>query len=188
MNKKIIKKIIFYSAVTLVIFFYNSSPLIVHSYIDPVTGYNSEHVYDTIHTNGSFPNLENSDEIIQIDEVITEDTLILKDSSKEFQDIIDKGDYSIQEINVAINKINDESKLRKFFVGNKLGALSFQLVQIKNQTYVLNSLGEENEDESIKIQIDNQMKYLEKEQKVVEDFILEQKDKFSLFGWFISSL
>lgn len=187
MEKNIAKNTILYTLLILIISFYGVSPFIASSYIDPVTGYNSEHVYDTIQTNGAFPELK-SKEIDNKEVAISGQNIILDDSNVELDNILDRSNYSIKEIDVAIHKINDESKLRKFFVGNKLGTLSFQLVQIKNQTYVLNSLGERNEDESIKIQIDNQMKYLEKEQKVVEEFIFEQKDKFSLFGWFVSSL
>lgn len=110
------------------------------------------------------------------------------DNAKKLKDITEHQNSSILESDNAISAIENRYGLKVFFVGNRLGVLKYQLVQMKNQSFVLNTLTLEAENSAIENQINNQVEISEQQQIKVENFILEQEDKFSLFGWFVSSL
>lgn len=105
------------------------------------------------------------------------------DVSTKLQDVTKKQNFSTEQIQNTISSINSRGGLKAFILGNNLGILKFQLVQINDQIYTLNALFLEAQDGSIKIQIDSQIKFLKEEKTMVEDFILKQKSRFSLFGW-----
>jgi hypothetical protein len=107
--------------------------------------------------------------------------------TRKLQNASEKQDFSTIQINNAINVLENRSGLATFLVGNNLGVLKFQLVQVKDQIYVLNALSQMAQNNTDKIQIDNQIKFLQEEQKKVEN-VLEQKNQFSLFGWFTYAL
>ncbi len=86
-----------------------------------------------------------------------------------------------------MNVLENRSGLATFFVGNNLGVLKFQLVQVNDQIYVLNTLLGESQDDVTKSQINGQIKFLQEEQIKVENSLL-QNNKFSLFGWFANTL
>lgn len=106
----------------------------------------------------------------------------------EWQSIIEKQNFSVGEIAKAVSALRDRNGMKTFLAGNNLSVLRFQLVQIKEIATLLNTLAKKTEDESTKIQIDNQIKFLRQEQKKVESFIFEQKNELSLFGWFVNML
>ena len=78
--------------------------------------------------------------------------------------------------------------MQTFFLGNDLGVLKFQLVQMKDQGRTLNALMLKTNDNSMITQINSQIDALEQQRAKVNNFILERDDDFSVFGWLISSL
>ena len=113
---------------------------------------------------------------------------LLAELVKNLQDVTAKQNLSTLQANEAIDTLKNKNGVITFLVGNNLGVLKFQLVQIKDQIYQLNALTPGLEDNIIKIQIDSQVKSLKEEQMKVENFLLEQNKKFSLFGWFVTIL
>ena len=87
-------------------------------------------------------------------------------------------------IETAVKALENKNRLGTFLIGNNLGILKFQLVQIKDQVYLLETLNKKTENDDLKIKIDKQVKLLQEEQERVVNFILERESKFSLFGWF----
>ncbi len=84
-----------------------------------------------------------------------------------------------------MNSLKDRSDVTTFLIGDDLGVLRFQLVQIKGQTLTLKSLLSKTKDDDNKVQINSLIKVSEEEQNKVGDFLLSQENKFSLFGWFV---
>ncbi len=109
-----------------------------------------------------------------------------KDIGKILADIIEEQNSSIEKINDAMDVFKDRSGVKTFLVGSSVGVLKFQMVQIKDLLYRLNTLLET--DGADRIQIDNQIAFMKEEQIRVEDFILEKENKFSLFGWFVNTI
>lgn len=142
--------------------------------------------YNALENNVSFTNLQDIDTDILKQELPINNKL--DDFTKKLQDITLKQNFSTIQINNAIDAIKNRSGLKTFLIGNSLGILRFQSVQIKDQVSLLKNLILETEDKTIQLQIENQIKSSEQEQKKVENFILEQENKFSLFGWFVASL
>ncbi len=102
---------------------------------------------------------------------------------KELEDIDQKHNFSIKEINKSISSLKKSSKVKTFIIGNNLKILKFQIVQIREQVILLHSLLSKGSDSATKIQIENKIDLLEREQEKVENFISEQEKKFSLLGW-----
>ena len=111
-----------------------------------------------------------------------------EDGTNKLQDITDKQNYSTQQIDEAINTLKKRNRIRTFLIGNKLGTLKFQMVQIKDQATLLEALALKTEYTKNKIQIASQVKFLREEQGNVENFIREKENEFSLFGWLVNSL
>lgn len=109
------------------------------------------------------------------------------DVIKELDSIIEKQNFSIQEVDNFMNSFKDNS-VKTFFIGTDLGKLKFQLVQIQGQTSLLNALALKDQGNLNKVRIDSQIKFSKMEQKKVEDFISEKEKEFSLFGWVVDIL
>ncbi|MFA6251535.1 MAG: hypothetical protein WC603_02835 [Candidatus Paceibacterota bacterium] len=120
--------------------------------------------------------------------LIKDRDILIETEKTKLENITEKQNFSTGEINKAIFNIKNGSKIKKLLIGNNLKVLNFQLVQIKNLNYSLGIIKMEAKDEISKNQIDTQINFLNDEQSKVEKFILEQKEQFSLFGWFVSSL
>lgn len=110
------------------------------------------------------------------------------DFVKKLQNITARQNFSIKQIDDAMNILNKNSRVKTFLVGNKLGTLKFQIVQIKDQVISLQNLTLDLEYAKNKTQIANQIKFLEEEQEKVENFIREKEKSFSLFGWLAGSI
>lgn len=110
-----------------------------------------------------------------------------RDIIKELQDITKKQNISVEKISVNMKALKERNVIRRFLTGNNLGTLKFQLVQIKDQIYLLEALAVEASDSRIEEQIGSQTKSLKTEKIKVEDFIKEQDGKFNLFGWLVTS-
>ncbi len=158
------------------------SNLVLADLVPPVDQEDEDSIYkyNALENKTSFADLVKGEEII--------DTGMLHvDITEELQDLTLKQDFSVQQIENAMSSL-EKSEVKNLLLGPDLATLKFQLVQIKEEMTLLAALRERTEDNTIAIQIDNQIEFLKKEQKKVEDFILKQKNEFSLFGWVRSVL
>lgn len=181
---KTIKKISVIMVLAL-LFFSHAFASEVNSSIDSIDKDNSIYKYNALENKISFSSLIN---VENLPEKYLKSDKLSDDFIKQLQNITEKQNFSINKTENAINTIQNRNKLKTFLIGNNLGILRFQLVQIKDQTYLLGILTLETENNMNKIQIDNHIKLLKEEQIKVEEFILEQENKFSLFGWFVTIL
>lgn len=142
--------------------------------------------YNALENKANFLNItDNTDDV---DEKLPEDIVLIDNNIKKLDDITKQQIISIQKSEEVMDTINNMGMLRTFIIGNKLGILKFQMVQMQNQSYVLEIIALETTDTAIKDTINSQIQILKEEQKKVESFILERDSKFSLFGWLIASL
>jgi len=85
-----------------------------------------------------------------------------------------------------INAVENRNKVKTFFIGTSyknLGELRSQMVQTRNQIEQLKRLAEKAENEGDKTELQNQIQALEQEQTNINNFITQNENKFSLFGW-----
>jgi hypothetical protein len=85
-----------------------------------------------------------------------------------------------------INAVENRNKVKAFFIGTSyknLGELQSQMVNSQNQIEQLKRLAEKAENEGDKIELQNQIQTLEQEQTNISNFIAQNENKFSLFGW-----
>lgn len=85
-----------------------------------------------------------------------------------------------------INAVESRSKIKTFFIGTSyknLGELRSQMVQTQNQIEQLKRLAEKMENEGDKTELQSQIQILEQEQTSINNFITQNENKFSLFGW-----
>ena len=179
-----IKKISFAMAFTL-LFFSNAFASVPNS---PINEHDSMYRYNSLENKNNFRSLANNVDIDSLEEKYSEDSEPSDDITKKLQDITEKQNYSMEKIENALNALENRNKVKTFLIGKNLGILRFQLVQIKDQAYLLDALLSKTEDNTVKLQINNQMGVLKEQQKRIENFILEQGNKFSLFGWFVKML
>lgn len=113
------------------------------------------------------------------------------DTRTELADISEKKEFSIERINTIMTRINKSSGLKNFIIGNNFGELKFQLVQIKNYIFQFNDMLKMTENGPNITQMDDinaQIKLLEEERVKIENFVLIQEKKFSMFRWLITAL
>lgn len=87
----------------------------------------------------------------------------------------------------AMEKVQTRSKVKTFFFGSdykNLGTLRSEMVQNQSRIEQLTQLMNGITDTTDQIDLENQIQALETEQSKISDFITEQEDSFSLFGWF----
>lgn len=147
----------------------------------------SMYQYNALENKNFFPSLAVADTINSVVKELPKGGELPDDITTKLQNINEKQDFSIIQINNAIDTLKNRSGVKTFLVGNSLGILKFQLVQIKDLISTLNALNKKTEDITIKVKINNQTELLKEEQAKVENFILEQKDRFSLLGWLVTS-
>jgi hypothetical protein len=85
-----------------------------------------------------------------------------------------------------IYAVENRNKVKTFFLGTSyknLGELRSQMVQTRNQIEQLKRLAEQAENEVDKAELQSQIQTLEQEQVRINDFIIQNESKFSLFGW-----
>ncbi len=176
MNKKLIKISIF--ALSILLFSGNVSANEIDSYLNEDARShkngvleNRLSVYDLL--NPSKETFAVNPEII----VIPDETL------NKLAEITSKQNISIKIIASATGALKNRSNLKTFLIGNNVGILKFQLVQIEDQAYHLNNLSIETSDNLEKDRIDIQVKFLKDKKVEISNFITEQEQEFSLFGW-----
>lgn len=179
---KFIKKTLFIIVLTLLLF----SNASAFETTNPINEYNSIYRYNALENKLSFINITNNEDNLAgklpANSVLPDNTL------KELQDIIEKQNSSTEKSESAINAIENRNGFKTFLMGNNLGILKFQIVQMQDQVSLLEALSLKSQDNINKIQIDKQIKSLKEEQIKVENFVLQQDNKFSLFGWLVASL
>jgi hypothetical protein len=85
-----------------------------------------------------------------------------------------------------IKTVENRSKIKTFFLGSdfkNLGDLRSQMVQTRNQIAQLTRLAEKAENPESKTELQSQILTLSQEQASIDNFITQNEDKFSLFGW-----
>ncbi len=103
----------------------------------------------------------------------------------KLQNLTERQADSVEKTGKAIQAITSSNKIKSFLIGNNLGVLKFQMVQMEDEAHMLAKLAADTEDTSINIAASNQIAILDKEQKKVEDLLQEQDRKFSLLGWLV---
>lgn len=179
---KIIEKMSF--ALVFVFLFFSGANISLA--ITSSSDQNSIYKYNALENHISFYDTLNNQSILGAKPFKNIDLLI--DVTKDLQDITKKQNFSTEQIENAISTLKNRSGVKTFLIGNDLGTLRFQLIQIKGLASLFDILILKTEDNTIKIQINSQVQLLKEEQKRVESFILEQKSKFSLFGWLVNTL
>jgi len=145
-------------------------------------------IYDSMSYNDFMleSNLSNQD-IMNIINGYVEDTVVINEEEQniidEIKDVTEKQNYSKEQTNNKLYQIKNKSKAFSFLVGNKLGILRFQLVQVKDQVSRLKDLKEKVNNNIERLQIEDKLKLAEMERIILENTILEQQNRFSLFGW-----
>ena len=156
---------------------------------DPLSEYSSMYKYGALENTTSSPDLVNNinipEEVLSMNTVLPDKATI---SANKLEDVTLKQNFTTEQIDKAINTLEKRSGLRIFVIGNDLGVLKFQIVQIRDQILELNTLALDKEGYINKVQLDDQLKSLKEEQIKVRDFILSRENQFSLFGWLIASL
>lgn len=93
---------------------------------------------------------------------------------------------SKEKVVKSINKVEKRNKFKTFLIGTdykNTGALRSEMVKTRNQIEQLKRLAEKAENEGDKTELQNQIQALEQEQANIDNFITQNEDKFSLFGW-----
>ncbi len=132
--------------------------------------------------------IEEVNENINEEAVFVENTIINPSYIESLEDLARRQQISIEESEEAMNSISDKSGIQSLLLGNSLGVLKFQLVQMKDQIRSLKTLLLNADEASLMLQIKDQISALEEERIKVENFIQDRDGKFSLFGWFVASL
>ena len=87
-----------------------------------------------------------------------------------------------------MDKLERKNELESLLIGRRLGALRYELVQIKGSFYKLLDLTGRIESYPLKNKLNIQIAEIEEKKEKVENFLRLEENKFSLFGWFVSIL
>lgn len=110
------------------------------------------------------------------------------DFEKALSELTEKQKSAIEQAESALKKVSRKNEFSAVILGNNLGKLEYQLVQIKGLQALLNSMIPKTVDVTTKMQIRDQIETLKDEQKKIEAFINEKADRFSLFGWLVAAI
>lgn len=173
------------SLLLIIIIFFSFSSYALAQNIQPDKN-DSIYKYNALENKIHFPEAENVTIIPEVK--IPENNIATDNNIKKLEDVIEKQNISTEKSNNAISEIQNGGSMKTFFIGNKLGTLKYQLVQMEDESLVLNVLVKDAMDVATKTQINNQAEVLKQQQIKVENFLLKQEKKFSLFGWLVNSL
>ncbi len=146
----------------------------------------SMYKYNAVENTNSFPNFPSNANISDSQLSVNADIPQVSFNEK-LQKIIDEYNFSKSQIDKDMIEINKKGGMATFLVGNNLGVIKFQIVQINDQISSLNALGIETDFVAEKDKIGQQLKLISEEKKKVDDFIFFNENKFSLFGWLVES-
>lgn len=99
-----------------------------------------------------------------------------------------KQEIAIQKSQRAMRAINNKNVLRTTVLGNNLGTLEFQLVQIKGLQAMLTPLISKTTDVELKTMIKDQIEYLKEQQEKIEAVVDAHQGRFSLIGWIVATI
>jgi hypothetical protein len=165
-----------------------------------IDGSIDEYDYDSIHRYNALenrilfalPDLENDERRTTTAENLPLEDLTRKQMqdhiAEELKEITQKQDFSIEKISNAMKALEKQNGVKTFLVGNDLKVLRFHLAQIKDLISLLDVLAIKNQEADRKTIIEEQIKFLKKQEITVGGFISEHEKRFSLFGWFVKIL
>ncbi|MFH0969166.1 MAG: hypothetical protein V1804_01525 [Patescibacteria group bacterium] len=93
---------------------------------------------------------------------------------------------SKEKVAGEITAVESRSKIKTFFIGSdykNMGDLRSQMVQTRNRIEQLKRLADKAENDQDKAELQTQIQTLEQEQANIDNFIIQNENKFSLFGW-----
>lgn len=186
MTKKIEK--IFIITVFTMLTFLNVSAFELEN---PVDKNDSIYKYNAIENDSISPDLVNNVLIESIEQSPDIESVNKNDFTFQLEDLLEKQNSILVLLEDAKNEINNRGEIKSFLIGNNLGKLNFQTVQVNNLIFRYNDLLSEKKDEGDLDQIDhilNQTKLLKEKQIELENYILEKDKHFSLFGWLATSI
>jgi hypothetical protein len=124
----------------------------------------------TSYTNRRSELLDPAEFEIALKELTIKENSILKDTEKE------------------ITRVSRKTELGTVILGNNLGTLEFELVQVKGLQGLFNSLIPKTTDVSVKMDIRDHIDTLKEEQKKVETLLYQKENNFSLLGWLVATI
>lgn len=92
------------------------------------------------------------------------------------------------EVSEEIAAVESRSRIKTFLIGSdykNLGALRSEMVKTRNRIDQLQRLVERTTTEEDKTILQNQINALKQEQTNINNFITQNENKFSLFGWVV---
>jgi hypothetical protein len=107
---------------------------------------------------------------------------------EQVRTIANQQNQSAEKTIQAMEQIQTRSKVKTFFIGSdykNLGMLRSEIVQTRNRLEQLNKIMENVQNEGDKTELQNQIDTLKQEQTKIENFIKDDENKFSIFGWFV---
>ncbi len=146
--------------------------------------YDSIYKYNALENKVSFAYSANTAQ--NLDEITPEKSFEAEDNGKKIEEIIKQQNVSIENLEKALDSVRERGRLEAFLTGNSVGQIRFELVQIKDDAAVLETLALKPENSAYLLQINDQWKLLKLEQKKAEEIIQERTNKFSVFGWLVS--
>lgn len=103
-------------------------------------------------------------------------------------ELIQKQNSTTKEAEKAIKRVSGKSELGSVLLGNNLGKLEFELVQIKGLQALLNSLIPKTTNVALKLQIRDQIDVLKNTQKKIEALLYQKEKDFSFLGWLVATI
>jgi hypothetical protein len=193
MNRRT-KTIIKISAMMLPIIFFSSTAFANEVDI-PMNEHDSMYRYHALENKISFADTASTNiyptggntQIVE-SEINVKAEVVLKSDDEKLAEITKKQNISIEKSNQVMEVIDGRTGLRTLLLGNSLGVLRFQIVQMQDQIYALEALAKKVDSGTTIVQINDQINILKKQIAKVDKFILKQEDDFSLFGWLLASL
>ena len=107
---------------------------------------------------------------------------------EQIRTIAQQQNQSVDTTVRVMEKVRARNKIKTLFFGSdykNLGELRSEMVQTRNRLEQLNGLIGNIQNEGDKTELHNQIQTLEQEQAKIENFIKDNENKFSLFGWLV---
>ncbi len=157
----------------------------------------SLYLYNALENNVSLQEMLDVQTQVALIAELEDETLVTKivkkemttaDVSSALEEITSKQKVATEKAEDIMDSIKNKSGLRATVLGNNLGSLEFQLVQIKGLQALLNSLILKTVDVPLKLQMKDQIEILKQEQEKIEILLAEKEGKFSFLGWLVATL
>lgn len=182
-----IKKVLLITTFTMLSF----SSVIAFEPDNSINEYDSMYKYSAIENNSISPDLVANVSNTSVKKLPDINNVNQNDFILRLESISEKQNSIFKLLEDAKDEINNRGKIKSFLIGNNLGVLNFQMVQVNNLVFRYNDLLLEIKDTGDVSQIDyilNEIKLLKEKKLEVKNFILEKDKEFSLFGWLVTSI